>query len=258
MKKLSSYPKTGTSDNFSGIDTYIPLPRIRMSINPEVISGFWMAIGTLLYALFVLKAIVSAQWWRLKNQSDLNVLLFAILGVFFIWIMKAEFAGSQSSFALNLHLLGATLLTMMFGWAFAILAISIVLLAFSLFATPSVDTFYSLPWNALLSGILPVVVSYSLFRLIDRRLPNNFFIYIFICTFFGAALAMASVILATTVMHILTSSFSIEYLSYNYIPYGLLLMFPEAFITGMLMSIFVAYRPQWVSTFDDRRYLQKH
>ena len=228
-----------------------------MSINPELISSLWLVIGTLLYVLVVLKAIFSAQWWRLKDQYDLNVLLFAILGVFFIWILKAEFAGSQSSFALNLHLLGVTLLTMMFGWAFAILAISIVLLAFSLFATPSIDTLYGLPWNALLTGILPVFVSYSLFRLIDRRLPNNFFIYIFICTFFGAALAMSSVIFATTVMHTITGSFSLEYLAYNYIPYGLLLMFPEAFITGMLMSIFVAYRPQWVSTFDDHRYLQK-
>lgn len=229
-----------------------------MSVNPELIPDFWMIIGALLYALIMIKAIFSAQWWRLKNQSDLNVLLFAMLGVFFIWVMKAEFAGSSAPIALNLHLLGTTLLTMMFGWAFAVLAISLVLLAFGLLIASGIDSLYGLPWNALLSGILPVFISYQLFKLVDRRLPNNFFIYIFICSFFGAALAMASVILATTVMHLLTTSFTLEYLAYNYIPYGLLLMFPEAFITGMLMSIFVAYRPQWVSTFDDKRYLQKH
>jgi uncharacterized membrane protein len=37
-----------------------------------------------------------------------------------------------------------------------------------------------------------------------------------------------------------------------YIP---LLMFAEAFITGMLISAFVIYKPQWVMTFDDQHYI---
>ena len=228
-----------------------------MSIDPEFISFFWFIVSLLLYGLILFKAALAAQWWRLKDQRDLNVLLFAIVGVFLIWTIKAELTGSHSDFGLRLHLLGTTLLTMMFGWAYAVMAISLVLLAFSVLIAPSAENLYSLPWNALLTGMLPIFISYQLFRLSDRRLPNNFFIYIFICTFFGAALAMASVVVSTTIMHTLTGSFSLDYLSYNYLPYGLLLMFPEAFITGMLMSIFVAYRPQWVTTFDDRRYLKK-
>lgn len=216
-------------------------------------------VGALIYGLILLKAVRSAQWWRLRNQSDLNVLLFAILGVIFIWIMKAGITSSQFGFELHLHLLGATLLTMMFGWAFALLALSIIMIAFTIMtAELSNNSLFILPWNALLTCALPVFISDRLFRFADRRLPNNFFIYIFVCTFFSAALAMACVILATTGVHILSGAFSLEYLSYNYFPYGLLLMFPEAFITGMLMSIFVAYRPQWVSTFDDHRYLQNH
>jgi uncharacterized membrane protein len=117
---------------------------------------------------------------------------------------------------------------------------------------------FALPWNALLLGVLPITISYGLFRVTDRYLPNNFFIYVFICAFFGAALSMASVILATTTTHYLSGDYNLAYMGYNYVPYGLLMMFPEAFITGMLMSIFVAYRPHWVSTFDDQRYLQSH
>ena len=41
--------------------------------------------------------------------------------------------------------------------------------------------------------------------------------------------------------------------SLQYIP---LFMFPEAFVTGMLISIFVVYRPNWVTTFDDERYIK--
>ena len=34
-----------------------------------------------------------------------------------------------------------------------------------------------------------------------------------------------------------------------------LMMFPEAFVNGALMTIRVAYRPQWVASFRDQHYL---
>jgi uncharacterized membrane protein len=230
-----------------------------MSVNPHFFSNFWLVVGILLYGSALLMAVRAAQWWRLSKADDLNVLLYAILGVFFIWSMNADFPASQSLAGLSLHLLGATLLTMMFGWAFAILSMSMVLLAFTLMTTSiTAENLMTLPWNALATCVLPVFVSYFLFRLVDRYLPNHFFIYIFICAFFGAALAMGSAVLATTSLHALSGAFSLDRLSYNYLPYGLILMLPEAFITGMLMSVFVAYRPEWVSTFDDNRYLRNH
>ena len=148
-------------------------------------------------------------------------------------------------------------MTLMFGWAYAVLAMSVVIIVFTLFTASSmIDSLYILPWDILLTGILPVSLSYILFRIIDRYLPNHFFIYIFLNAFFGAALAMASVILTTSLVHTLSGAYSFDNLSYTYLPYGLILMFPEAFTTGMLMSVFVVYRPEWVSTFDDSRYLQ--
>lgn len=214
--------------------------------------------GSLLYAWVLLSAIFSAQWWRLRNAHDINVLLYTILGVFFIWLMNTSFENSQLLVGPTLHLIGATLVTLMFGWAFAILVMSVVLIGFTVMTMPfSIDSFYTLPWTALTTCILPILVSYRLFHFVDTRLPNNFFIYIFVCSFFGAALSVACVILSTTGLYYLSGAYSIEKLSYGYIPFGLILMFPEAFITGMLMSIFVVYHPEWVSTFDDRRYLRK-
>jgi uncharacterized membrane protein len=32
----------------------------------------------------------------------------------------------------------------------------------------------------------------------------------------------------------------------------------EAMLTGMAVSLMAVYRPAWVSTFDDARYLQNH
>lgn len=229
-----------------------------MIVNPEHFSAFWLFVGAVAYGLVLVRALRVAQWWRLKDVTDLNVLLVTTVGVLLMWLLNANFADDHLSFGLSLHLLGATLLTLMFGWSFALLSLSVVLLVLTLVPGPSGSAaLWTLPWDALLSVVLPVTLSYGLFRLADRRLPNNFFIYIFVCAFFGAAGAMGSVILATTLVHVLSGAFTYDSLAYNYLPYGFLLMLPEAFHTGLLMTIFVVYCPQWVSTFDDGRYLRK-
>ncbi len=230
-----------------------------MNINPLFFSHFWLITGALAYAGVLLLALRAAPWWRLKNPDDLNVLLYAILGVFFLWVLNADIPARQSLTELNFHLLGATLMTLMFGWAFAILAMSVALTTVTLMTSHGdISSLLTLPWEALATSVVPVLISYRLFRLVDRRLPNHFFIYIFICAFFGAALSMAGAIITTSGIHYLSGSLSVTRLTDTYLPYGLILMLPEAFINGMLMTVFVAYRPEWVSTFDDQRYLKGH
>ena len=42
----------------------------------------------------------------------------------------------------------------------------------------------------------------------------------------------------------------------DYVPYLLYLAFAEGTLTGMVLTLAVVYRPQWVATFDDARYLK--
>jgi len=35
-----------------------------------------------------------------------------------------------------------------------------------------------------------------------------------------------------------------------------IMLFPEAFINGLIMTVLVAYRPTWVSSFSDQYYLK--
>lgn len=228
-----------------------------MNVNPQFFSNFWLLAGALFYGWVLLISLRNVQWWRLRNPHDLTILLYTILGVFFMWLLNTDVRVGETAAWPNLHLLGATLMTLMFGWAFAVLAMSVVIIAFTLITEPLLlGNLLGLPWNILLTGILPVSLAYALFRLVDHYLPNNFFIYIFFSAFFNAALGLASVIATTTLVHLVSGAYLLDTLLYTYIPYGLILAFPEAFITGMLMSIFVAYRPQWISTFDDQRYLK--
>jgi uncharacterized membrane protein len=53
----------------------------------------------------------------------------------------------------------------------------------------------------------------------------------------------------------LSGAYALAYLKTNYLPYYILMGWSEAISTGMAITLMVVYRPEWVATFDDRRYL---
>jgi uncharacterized membrane protein len=219
-----------------------------MNILIHHFSSTAQIIAWLLFAATLALAVWRAPWYHLKEAESLHILLGMVVGIMVIWTLKA---GLQSG--LSIHLLGTTLLTLMFGWAFAILGIVVVLLAH---AIQSGAGWADLPMNALLLGALPALLSYLIFRAVDRYLPNNFFVYIFLNAFFGAAIAVAGAVFVTSLVHIASGAYPASLVWYSYTRYVPLVMFPEGFITGMLMTLFIAYRPEWVSTFDDDRYIK--
>lgn len=187
-----------------------------------------------------------AAWPRLKSAADLNVLLGATVALLGLWLIKA---GVKPG--LDFHLLGATVLTLMFRPWFAVLALAVVVAA----VTALNGEFNAYPANLLLMCALPVLVSWAVFRLAESRLPNHLFIYLFLNGFFGAGLAIAAVGLASTLFAAATGSYPLAYLLDEYLPFYLLMAWAEGLSTGMVMTLLVVYRPEWVATFDDRRYL---
>jgi len=167
--------------------------------------------------------------------------------LFLLWGVKAGVSPG-----LGFHHLGATLFTLMFGWPLAIFGLSIIMLASVLLQH---NELISLGANGVLSIIIPVMVSYGVLRLSQRFLPDNFFIYIFIAAFFGAGIAVAVSRLASIVLLALIDAYPLAKLIEESLLYTPMFMFPEMFVTGMLISIFVVYRPDWVVTFDDERYI---
>lgn len=202
-----------------------------------------------LWFLAALIGIVIARrggWHMLKDASNLNVFLAATVAILGLWLIKT---GVKPG--LNFHLLGATALTLMFRPLFALLSIALVTAAISLWH----GEYAAFPANWLIMGAVPVGVSWALFRVIDGKLPNHFFIYIFLNAFFGAALAIVAVGLVSTGFAALSGAYPLAYLLEEYLPYYLLIAWSEAFATGMLITMMVVYKPEWVATFDDRRYL---
>ena len=203
------------------------------------------AVWFLLFALAVLKA----PWRCLKDSEHLNLWLGMIVLLTVIWSIKA---GVKPG--LSLHLLGATVFTLCFGRQLAFIGLSLVLAGITLNGAAG---YFAYAINALLLAGVSVGVSHLVCRLIDRHLPKHFFVFIFANGFFGAALTVIAVGMVSTLLMGLSGIYDFDYLTSEYLPYFLLLGFSEAWLSGMLITLFVVYRPGWVSEFDDSLYLAK-
>lgn len=193
--------------------------------------------------------LMSGDWRRLAEPARLNLFLGATVALLALWQIRT---GVKPGLAF--HLYGISAMTLMFGFWRASFAGVLVLLANALFGRGNP---VALGIDALLQAALPAAVSWGVFRLLERRLPNHFFIYVLGNGFFGAALAVAAVGLATTAVMALAGVYPLDYLLTQYTPYAaLLIAWAEAFSTGMAITMMAVYRPAWLETFDDARYIQ--
>ena len=217
-----------------------------MNLVSANIPAPWLWVLWSLAALLGILIARRAGWSMLRDGTNLNIFLATTVAVLGLWLIKTGIKPG-----LNFHLIGATALTLMFRPLFALFSLALLTAAISIWHRE----YAAFPANWLIMGVVPVAVSWGIFALVDRKLPNHLFIYIFINAFFGAALAAIAVGLAATGFIALSGVYPIDYLLEEYLPYFFLIAFSEAFITGMLITMMVIYKPEWVATFDDKRYL---
>jgi uncharacterized membrane protein len=219
-----------------------------MNLVSAHLSPPWLWLLWGVAALLLALVLRRAAWGMLRDSRNLNIFLGATVAVLALWQIKT---GIKPGLAL--HMLGATTLTLMFRPLFALLAFALVVLALGLWS----GDYQAIPANWLLMGAVPVMVSWGIYRLVDGKLTNHFFVYIFLNAFLGGALAILAVGFSSTALAALSGLYSLEYLMEDYLPFYLLLAWAEAFATGMLVTIMVVWRPEWVATFDDARYLNR-
>lgn len=219
-----------------------------MNFPDGLLPPSWQWFAHLVFALTLGWSLYSAPWGRLRDNEQLHLFLGSCVALMLLWSIKTGIRPG-----LNFHLLGATFFTLMFGPWLAIAGLGLVLLGVTFFDLSGWDSFSI---NALLMDVLPVTASFALYRLVDGKLPNHFFIYIFVNAFIGGAFAMALTGLAATWLLSFSGVYTADYLTSNYLPYFLLMSWSEALLSGMMLTLLVVYRPQWVVTFDDARYIR--
>ena len=220
------------------------LGSIAMNLTIELIPTAWLYIADflLLPVIYLIYATFPLDWFK-KNYN-----IFFAIGLFLMvmWYMKA---GVHAGMVY--HYLGATLLTLMFGWQLAIVGIMLQVLILILMSVLEWQTFAV---NVLLMGIIPIMITSLILYLVERIENNHFIIYFFAGTFLNAAVTVALSVYLTSMLMVAGDAYSYDYIAYEYMPYIFLMIYPEAFLTGLVMIIMIVNFPQWVRSFDDDKY----
>lgn len=205
-----------------------------------------LGVAVFLYFPILLLGLYRAPWRQLLAGAQLHIFLGSTVSLLLLWNIRTHLG-----LGIEFHLLGTTAATLVLGWPLAILAASLAQLGLTVISETNWNTYLV---EIVANGIIPVVVTQVIHRLARRKLPAHFFVYVFVGAFLAGALAMATSRLAL-LAHALASGAvgSSAALSSAYLP---LMALPEALLNGMLVTLLVAYRPQWVSTFDDNCYLR--
>ena len=218
-----------------------------MDVTAIPLSAAWTIAGWVLAVPLVLGAVWVAPWRRLGDSEQAHVWYGGIFCLVVLWSLRAT-VGDGYTF----HLLGITAFTLVTGPALAFAGSA---LAVGLLIAVRGGLWLNGGIAYLTMAALPVGVSWLVLRLAERRLPPNFFVYVFVAGFFGAALAYGAAGLAGATLLTSAAGMPAGLVFGEYVPYLLYLAFGEATLSGMILTLAVVYRPRWVATFDDGRYL---
>lgn len=210
----------------------------------------FQSLAVLAYAATLLTALRFIDMpYFIKSRHQQHLVFGTAATLFVLWLLKAGiFEG------LDVHFLGLSVLTLMLGFRYALIASSLALLG-------SVAVGYGSWANIGVAGlfgtVVPIGVTYLFYMLSFHRLPRQLFIYIFICAFFPAALSIALKTLTLGLFYYFDDVYTWDIVYNNYILLIPLLIFPEALLNGMAITLLVIYQPAWVYTFHDKFYLNK-
>ncbi|MEH6575866.1 MAG: energy-coupling factor ABC transporter permease [Amphritea sp.] len=221
-----------------------------MSLSAGLLSGFWFWGAQVLYILVFLLAVYTAPWRTLLKTRQLqHLLLGATVILMLLWQMRAGISPG-----LAIHFLGLTVLTLMFGWDLAILSASLALVGITIVGQESWQGFAV---NGLCTVVIPALVSYAILRIVEARLPRNFFVYLFLCAFFGAGVASVCGGLTMGFLLWVSDVYTLEKINHEYIDFLPLIMFPEGLLNGIIMTAMMVFYPDWIRTFDARKYIDE-
>lgn len=218
-----------------------------MDILDGVLPSFVIVLADILFAAVLLWALITAPWYKLKDNESSHVYFGAILLVVVLWFVRSNVVNG-----INFHLMATTTLYLMFQWQFAFLALVIVNLAVYLNGGISLEL---IPANALMLGGIPILMTHFLLILAQRKLPHNFFVFVFVNCFFAAALSMLGVSVISIGLYYFFANEGVFQQLQNFLPFTLMISIPEAALNGIFMSSLIAYKPAWIASFHDRMYI---
>jgi uncharacterized membrane protein len=198
-------------------------------------------------AILALAVALAMRPWRLLagHPALVTPLLATLVLLPWLWALPA-----LHHMPLQLQWSGAVLVLLMFGWP---LAVPVLLLVAGIAWAISPMGAEAAIALAVWQGLLPATLALLLGAALRRWLPPHPFIYVLGRGFLGAVLCLFAA-------GLLAQAFGapLPGISDNLGKVARWLMaWGDAFVTGMLTAIFVAFKPEWLLTWSDTRYLPK-
>ena len=214
---------------------------------PSELLPLWLSgpAFPLLAAIFVWQ-LLGAPWQlltinRLHHLLSLCVVLLAGLW----WLRAGALPGLQ------FHLLGLTTMVLIFGWRLALVGG----LAAMILTTALNGDWQAMAFNGLLGVVLPVFLANWLHGVIYRLMPRHLFVYLLAAAHFSSMLVIGAVIVTGGLLMVLLDVYPMGTVAREYLVFLPLVLIPEGFLNGAIMTTLILLRPEWVRSFDDRDYL---
>ena len=218
-----------------------------MGMTENLLSTSQWIITLLLFLVILVRAVRSIDWPALRKDNALQPSFFGaavVLG--FVWQLRAGISPG-----LAIHIFGITVITLMLGWALAVLA---GLLALVITVITGREPLIMFAANGLITVMVPAIVSHGIMLWERRRDFRNFFAYIFFCGFFGAGISVAAAGGVMCLMLWSSGVYTFDQLVHEYIRYLPLFMIPEGFVNGTFVTGLMVFHPDRLTTLDQRRY----
>ncbi|MCB1846779.1 MAG: hypothetical protein KDI04_05190 [Halieaceae bacterium] len=219
-----------------------------MFIGVEFLPGWMVLASSLLMFTACAVAALLAPWAAVRAvPARLHLVLGGAIFCLLLWLMSVHMVAQ-----LWLHFIGISCLVMLLGLRLALLAGA---LSSFLYAIIIGESLLGVPTAWLLTVLLPGAVSRLVLYAVARLRSKNLFLYMLGGGFCGGMLAMLAMVAGSLLVFWLIDARDWLQSALENWPLVSLVLFPEGFINGMLITTLTVFYPQLVKTFDDLHYL---
>ncbi|WP_445322968.1 hypothetical protein [Ramlibacter sp. AN1133] len=206
-----------------------------------------MMFDVLLAGLALALALWLRPWRLLAGRAALVTPLLATLVILpWLWALPALLQVS-----VQLQWSGAVLVLLMLGWPIAVPVLLLVAALAWLISPMSAQAALAV---GVWQGIVPATLALAAGAAVRRWLPPHPFVYILGRGFLSAVVCLFAA-------RLLAQQFGTPWAApasgMGLVVAQWLMAWGDAFVTGMLTAIFVAFKPQWLLTWSDARYLRR-
>ncbi|WP_428239951.1 energy-coupling factor ABC transporter permease [Gynuella sp.] len=218
-----------------------------MNITADLFSPIWYWSFDIAFALLLLMATNFLEWHELRGDKELQHRFgLSLVILVLIWSMRAGI-----STGLGIHFFLVTTLHLVFGWQLAMYAVALAILGMVWIGK---ESWQGIGINGFVSGVVPILCTYTLWRIQRKSRLNSPFAFIFLVAFLGAIISVVASGVLMTAIFLGAGVYDFDHIVSQFWIYVPLIALPEAILNGTFITGMIVFRPEWVKLFDQKKY----